>query len=455
MKTKKAIVGLATAVLVVLPMAPSVAKKMNMPLLTTAWYQEGQQVQSTPAGQTTARPNPFCPSAPITNTPLPGCEEGRLPVEVVNGDYEDPDKFSALNFDFISILPGSKVKEFTLTLLESQGARSEPVNAQGKEIKACAILDFFGEGENRPKSEAPKFKCSRDDAVATRKKVEQAKPKNGQEEPPPVYRWTFDLTSLAQGWVKKSATVTGVVLFPVTPKKPNAEDNLNWRVVFAGAKEETLKDADGKCLKDADGKCLKTVVPKLVYEDPKVPPLPPPPPPPEEDPPGDDGYVPPPPPPGDDFGSGSSTSTITTTDPGTTLTDSGTVAPVTPQVQPSAQPSVAATPEPAETTPPLQAAADQKPVSIGLPGYVWLGLLAGLIGFSLLRSTVLEKTAGIRPGGVLAQIQQMNAARRGEAAVAVAGSAEGPWAGMARGIKSFVGSIGEQAIKIGKLGKKG
>ena len=63
-------------------------------------------------------------------------------------------------------------------------------------------------------------------------------------------------------------------------------------------------------------------------------------------------------------------------------------------------------------------AADDGPAGGGLPGYAWLALLAGMIGFSLLRRAVFESATGIRPDGVLAQIQRLNAERRGSNAAA-------------------------------------
>jgi hypothetical protein len=67
---------------------------------------------------------------------------------------------------------------------------------------------------------------------------------------------------------------------------------------------------------------------------------------------------------------------------------------------------------------------------------MWLAILAGLVGFSMVRSIVVEKTTGVRPNGVLAQIKSLNASHDGGGAdvASTAGSA---------GLGSALGAIGQ------------
>jgi hypothetical protein len=81
-----------------------------------------------------------------------------------------------------------------------------------------------------------------------------------------------------------------------------------------------------------------------------------------------------------------------------------------------------------------------------MPGYVWLAILAGIIGFTLVRSVVLESASGIRPNGVLAQIQRLNADRHGGATAASAATTS-PFAPVGRafaGLKEKAGSLGSK-----------
>jgi hypothetical protein len=73
---------------------------------------------------------------------------------------------------------------------------------------------------------------------------------------------------------------------------------------------------------------------------------------------------------------------------------------------------------------------------------MWLAILAGIVGFALVRSMVVESAAGPRPGGVLSQITSLNAQRRGTAAVAPTGDG-GTMLGALR-------SIGGKAAGLGR-----
>src|ERR687892_2472382 len=95
---------------------PAAAKEAKPSVITFAWYWESQRNQNvdTPGGSASAQaPNPYCPGLPSSlGAPAETCAEGRLPVEVVNGDYKTPDKLSAVTFDFTMVPPGSKVSKF-------------------------------------------------------------------------------------------------------------------------------------------------------------------------------------------------------------------------------------------------------------------------------------------------------------------------------------------------------
>jgi hypothetical protein len=94
----------------------------------------------------------------------------------------------------------------------------------------------------------------------------------------------------------------------------------------------------------------------------------------------------------------------------------------------------------------VAAGAEQTPS--GLPGYVWLAIIAGLVGWSVFRSVVLENAKGIRPDGVLSQIQRLNAQNGG---VAAAAAVTGP-----SGFGSFMGKARQSVGSLfGKLTRKG
>ncbi len=396
-------------------------------IITLAWYWETQQNESvtTPVGDIAIElPNPFCPGlAGLGGSGVVGelCVSNRLPIEVVNGDYETPDKVSAVTFDMSVVPPGSTVTDFTVTFLEAEAGcresgdtqtgqqceQTEPQNVEGRELQACLVTQIFGDGEARPYSELPKFECTDTDPVATRKEIENDA-KSDPTDPDADHIWKFDLTSFAAEWAQEFSVVTSIMLRPKAPEQ-DPEPTDSWRVVMAGPKyPEGVKTS-------------------VEFEPPKTTASPPP---------GGIG-------PGVDTGGGPSNGfdpgggfeTTTGPGPGTTgdtpTTDTGE--------------------EPVDTGGTAETGAALPEVET-MPSYLWLGLLAGLIGFFLLRSILFERSTGIRPGGVLSQIHQLNAGRRGSAAVAAA--SPGALAVVGRGMSTVGRALKVPATKVGSLAKK-
>jgi hypothetical protein len=425
------------AAFVALPAAPAGAVADEPVVLVSAWYwedQNRQRIQDPTTGTDVAVisvPNPFCPSPPLAGSPPEQtCKPGRLPVQVREGDYETPNQLSAVAFDFALVPPGSKIGKFTVTFLEAKDQQSEPVNAEGKSLRACFVEEYFGDGEAALYREVPKYTCSETDPVAPRREIKVKEsggsqpspspspspaPGGGQEEP--TYGYTFDLTEIARMWMESPPPITAVMLTPVRPKDADFDPatDANWRTVLVGAQEEGG---------------IKT---SLTYTPPKTP-VPPP-----TSPPTDTGGTP--------FDPGTSTTTTTgsddfgSTDAGASDFGTGSDDPATPEEleEIAAAETGAAAPE-------------------GWPGYVWLGILAGIVGLSMVRSVVLDKAAGIRPDGVLAHIRRLNASRRGVEVAAAGGEAAAASAGGIAAVVAGLKSIGERSGGIlGKLNfrKKG
>ena len=402
-------------------------------VIAVAWYWEQQQNQEvdTPNGKVVVElTNPYCPSAPgaVGSIAPDTCAEGRLPVEVINGDYEEPDKISALTFDLSMVPLGSEVSKFTVTFLEAEsgcrpdedtesGQRCEQTdeqNVEGHQVQACEVTEIFGDGEARLYREIPKHTCTDTDPVGKRKEV-----KNDAEadptDPDADHTWTFDLTEYAQAWAETPPLCTCIMLFPKAPQgDAESEGPDSWRVIMAGTQIEG------------------GVVTKLVYE------------------PGElgGGTIPPPtvPPPTSTTGSTGSTGGFSTEtgsfggDTGSTTggdlggstggdtTDSGDT-PVA-----ASEPTGDAIPDPE-----------------AMPGYVWLAILAGLVGWSMVRSIVLEKAVGHRANGVLAQIHQLN---RGGAAAAATTASPGPWDALRTGFGKVGGALSPVTTKVGSAFSK-
>jgi hypothetical protein len=390
------------------------------PITSLAWYWEDASTQEIkdPAGNTYTieTPSPFCPTAPGSlGAPGETCADGRLPVEVHEGDYETPNKVSGVGFDLSLVPIGSKVQSFTVTFLEAKtgcydkGNDQDPdadyceetdaINITDKELQACAVTQFFGDGDARQYKELPNFTCSDTDPIAKR---EEVKTKDGA-----IWNvWKFDMTPVAQDWVTNVAPVTAIMLRPKPPKgyKPgdsNAEDT--WRVVMTGPKFQA-SDIEG-------------VTTELVYVPGK----------------SDETLPPPTTPPTTTTtgttGSTGSTGTTFNTSPsdfGASNADDGSA---------PADSGGAAEPSPAPDVPPLEQAAGAEATPPGMPGYVWLGILVGIIAWSLVRSVVIESATGVRADGVLAQIQRMNRERRG-GVVTEAAASGGAAAGLLAPIRS-------------------
>ncbi|MBA2724777.1 MAG: hypothetical protein H0U53_02205, partial [Actinobacteria bacterium] len=161
--------------LVAAPLAAvALATEAEPVISSSAWYwetQRSQPVVNPVDGSTVAvieQPNPFCPGAASLGTPDQACRAGRLPIEVVNGDYELPDKVSAVAFDLTLVPLGSTVSKFTVELVEATDPQSEPANAEDHGLQACLVEGFFGDGEAREYKERPKFGCTESDPQAER-----------------------------------------------------------------------------------------------------------------------------------------------------------------------------------------------------------------------------------------------------------------------------------------------
>jgi hypothetical protein len=426
-------------VLVAVPVLASqaAAKEAKPTIIAQAWYWESQQNENvdTPGGSVSAEaPNPYCPGLPSSlGAPSDTCAAGRLPVEVVNGDYKTPDKVSALNFDFTMVPPGSKVSKFSLSLLEAEsgcydskntdsGKQCEETDARnidGKQIQACLVNEIIGDGEARPYKERPKFKCTAADPVAKRKEIRndaKADPNDTDKD----HVWAFDLTSFAQKWAKTFSVNTAVLLFPKKPKNADASGELNWRVVFAGSQFR------------------KGVQTHLVFTPPTdgLGALP------GGGLPGSSGLV------------GSGTTTFSSSSSGGT-TDFGSGSASSDVLKTSSGGGGGA---PATASEPVDTGDGQKPTSAevpkvqAMPAYVWLAILAGLMGFSLLRSFVLEKGAGPRPDGVLAQIHKLNAQGRGDAVAG--GTGAGALAFVAAGLGSVRRALAPAGSKLVDVARK-
>lgn len=408
-------IGIVTG-LTLMPVAAGAAQQRAEPAVLNIgwWWEESQTEERDVQGNkvVVGTPNPFCPGpgnglGVVTSA----CAEGSFAVEIIGGDYVTPNKLSGLGFDLSYLTPGSEVISFTVKLLESEagctdgpdegtectpgvpGAEGDFVqqtNPTGpvddRQVQACLLTQIFGDAEGGPYKEVPSYECSDSDPVASRKEIKTVDPDTDTDEVD--YVWEFDLTDYAQRWADEFSVATNIMLVGKEPQSTDQTDS--WRVVFAGPK------------------IRKGIVTELVYEPGEIVIAPP---------------VVPPTSPTDPFTGSTGTGT---TDFGTGTTDFGTgVAPgddtgVTPPA-PGASPSAA---------PDDGLASDTLPTgSEGLPPYVWLALIAGVIGFTLVRQVVIESATGIRPDGVLAKIHALNADRRGVAATEVSDAS--PLAGLA------------------------
>lgn len=418
---------LMSASLVALAPSPAHAARTELAISGLGWWWEDAQREEREVpgvGTVTIEsPNPFCPSAG-GGTGSPKCSEGRLPIEVRQGDYETQNKISAVSFDMTLIPIGSEVNSFQVTFREAKEGcydkngepdndpsddvceETSPINVGDHELQACLVDSYFGDGEARLYKEAPTYTCTSADPQAKRKEVNSDKDGEGSN-----FYWTFDLTEYAQKWVSKFSAVTGVMIVGVPIKENGENDGDTWRVVLTGPKFQNG---------------VKAIIDYIPGEDPLVAP-----------------------PVGTGTGTGTGTTTTTTTgstggfaDTGTTGTDTGGTTGDVPASGGAATPG--ATPSPA------LAIQEPQPVE-ELPAYMWLAILAGLVGFSLVRSIVIERTTGIRPDGVLATIHRLNEERGGAATAAAAG---GPLSALGSGFKAIGRSLGPVFGKL-NFWKKG
>ena len=398
-------------------------------VVTYAWFWKDQQQQkvTNPVDGTDVATlelkNPYCPdTAPAGSPPEQACKPGRLPVEVRN-NYEAPDKLSAINFDLAAAPPGSTIKKFTVRLWEAQDevSRSTQYNLDGKEIQACVIDAVFGEGEARLYKEAPNYKCTSASPTAKRKSTTIGKGTDEKE----VFYWDLDLTKQAQEWFKDDVFFTSVMLTPKEPKDAGPQDQA-WQVVFAGPLET-------KYGIDSD---LVFVAPPVEKVDPPIIDLPD-----DDDPltPDDEADT--------DYDSSSPTTT-TTTSSGSPTSPSAPTGGDTPAGGAGEEPGAE---DPTLAADDAELASDeQETAPSGMPLYMWLAILAGMLGFTMVRSVVLEKNTGVRPDGVLAQIQRLNAQRRGTAVAGATGGTS-PFAGLVAGLGAIGSKVTAGAGKLAQL----
>ena len=413
---------------------PAFAATAEPSLIGQSWYWETQQNENfdTPIGSVSGEaPNPFCPGAPSNlGAPAETCAEGRLPVEVAQGDYETPDKVTALAFDMTMLTVGSKVSSFTVQLLEAEsGCREQPDAPTGQQceetdsrnidettiVQACEVTEIFGDGEARVYKEMPKFTCTDADPVGKRKEIEND-PKTDPNDPDADFLWTFDLTPFAQRWAEGASLCTCIMLRPQKPKEASDQTD-NWRVVFAGPKIENGVRTELK-FTPGEGESLPPLPTETTTTSPS--------------------------------GTGSSGSLGPTTtvggglDPGTSDVPAGDTGGTAPS-------DAAAADEPLDAGETEQASDVQEVEA--MPGYVWLAILAGLIGFSLVRSVILESVSGRRPNGVLAQIHGINAAR-GSAVAGSAAAASGPLSSLRSGLGSIKHALSPIGSRVSSIAGK-
>ena len=384
--------------LTLMPVAAGAAQQTAEPaMLNMSWWWEdykGEEIDIQGNKLVVETPSPFCPATPGSTGAVPGgCAEGRIPVEIRGGDYDTPVMLAGVGFDLSMVTPGSQVTSFTVTFLEAEAGcydqdkdgdidpsqpggdhceQTNPVNIDGKKLKACLLTEIIGDAEGRDYAEVPRYTCTDADPVAERKEVKPQDEEPADDADGIDHVWTFDLTSYAQEWAKTFTVSTAIMLVGETPEETGQQDS--WRVVLAGAK------------------AFKGIKTKLVFEPAEI----------DFSDPGTTG------------GSGTTSGTVggTTTTTGTsgtggfgfpssgTDTGGSTAGGTTPGAAPSAAPGTE------------ELAADALEPQ-GMPGYVILALIAGLIAFMMVRQVVVESTTGIRPDGVLAKIHAMNAERRG------------------------------------------
>lgn len=412
----------ALSSLLIAPPASAQVQTAEPAVLTIGWWWKdarAEQVDFQGNRVVVDSPSPFCPTVSGGLGGVPGtCAEQRAPVEIRGGDYDEPHMLSGLGFDVSYLTPGSEVFEFKLTLLEAEarcndgpdeGEECTPATSEGdyveatdpygpvdeRRVKACLLTQIFGDADGRPYDEVPTYDCPDDAPTAQRKEIEAV---DEGDTDGVDHVWTFDLTAYAEEWAEEFTVATSIMLVGEPPEQTGEDDN--WRVVFAGPRVK------------------RGIVAKLRYE------------PAEIDVPT---FAPPPSTGGSDFGGGSSftdTGGTSTTDFGGGDTTGGSV------------PSTDASPSPG-AAPATDLAAEEAPAIESMPAYMWLAIIAGIIGFTLVRQAVVESTTGIRPDGVLAKIHALNAQRRGIDAAQIPGEH-----GAFEGAATVAGALGHRLAAL-------
>lgn len=418
-----AIVGLVFAVAVPSSVAQKNKKKKKKGAVTapvkvegTTWYWESQESVA-PSDTTGGCPEgvPVCPDQRVA---LPNPHEvGALPVQVLEGEDE---KVSAILFDysFLGELPnGAKISKFTFSVTESPDARDRTqfVNAANKSVLACLITDFWPPSEDGAEDmeNAPPFDCTKS-ATGTRVP--------GQDGAPAT--WTFDITEIAAPWGEDASSRFGVMLAGVR------SGNESWQIVLKGTRRDAQETpADEQELNKGN---IQASITYTANPEPK--------------------------PPTTSNGTDDATTTPVTTTPPTTTTTPVTTTPVSGSGDFGIGSSTAAPPAPVaeeipETTTIQPVATEQ--AGPEMPAYVWALFPVGLLALAMVRSVVMDPIPGKRPDGVVAQIRERNAQRRG---TPLAPAARSRLAGVGRFVRSAGGGMrrGSRGLirGMGKLTKR-
>ena len=136
--------------------------------------------------------------APDNAKSADGVAQDDLAVAVVTAGTGMPDKFSALQFAVLDLLPGSTVSKATLVVPISTNPDSQSPVKDPSLIVACAVgNEGFGDSDGEPIGDAPTVAC--DQVSAEAKAIEGGN------------AFEFDVTALAQTWVDAN---NGVALYP-------------------------------------------------------------------------------------------------------------------------------------------------------------------------------------------------------------------------------------------------
>lgn len=170
--------------------------------------------------------------APDNAKSADGVAQDDLAVAVVAANTGQPDKFSALMWDLLDLLPGATVSKATVTIPFSTKGESRSTDKNAALVVAClAGPEGFGDADGEPFQDAPSALC--EDASATATSVEG---NNALE---------FDITAIAQKW--NDGMNTGLVLYPskdgfAKPFQTVFGDKSTARLTLAFTGGEVLDD---------------------------------------------------------------------------------------------------------------------------------------------------------------------------------------------------------------------